>query len=236
MVDFKHSMLPLLLGIPVHTPSLRRFSNKVHIVDKYLKIIEKIAPKKANLKSDFILEDNSKSKWDDLNLKKAIFIACTSLSKIKQYPPQLIAEVIDLLANKYKIIILGMESERKFYKDILKKEGVVDLVGKTKMEDIFYLLKNFACLLLGVDSSITHMASYLDLSVVALFGPTSYERSYPRSKHSLALKREDLECVPCESGDCDKNIECMDINPQRVAAAIEEIIAEIKGHTPISTP
>jgi len=228
IIDLKNSFLPVILDIRKRTPFVRRFSNKVHIEDKYLSLLSKIAPKKTRKKSNFILEGNERDRWDSLEVKNAIFVACSSRSSIKEYPYSNLKDVISFFKNKQSIVILGQEQDRGFYKDMLTDEGVIDLVGKTNMWDIFYLLKKYASLLLGVDSSITHMASYLDVPVVCLFGPTSYERSYPRSKYSVVLRKEELECLPCEMVKCNLNGECMKIASKDVIAAINKILKNAK--------
>lgn len=228
IADLKNSFFPIALGIRKRTPFIRRFSNKVHIEDKYLSLISKIAPKETDKKSDFILQDNERNKWDSLEIGKAIFIACSSRSSIKQYPYPNLKDVVSSFENKQKVIILGQEQDRGFYKDILKQRGVIDLVGKTGIWDVFYLLKEYASLLLGVDSSITHTASYLEVPVVCLFGPTSYERSYPRSKYSIVLRKGELDCLPCEMAECNRDSECMKIASEDVIAAINKILENEK--------
>ncbi|NQT28791.1 MAG: glycosyltransferase family 9 protein [Candidatus Omnitrophica bacterium] len=228
IADLKNSFLPVALNIRKRTPFIRRFSNKVHIEDKYLSLISKIAPKESGGRSDFILENNERDKWDSLEIKKAIFIACSSRSSIKQYPYARLKDVVSYFKNKQSIIILGQKQDRGFYKDILKQRGVIDLVGKTSMWDVFYLLKKYASLLLGVDSSITHLASYLGLPVVCLFGPSSYERSYPRSKYSVALCKKELDCLPCEMAKCKRDNECMKITSQEVITAINKTLENAK--------
>jgi ADP-heptose:LPS heptosyltransferase len=224
MVDLKNSFLPVLLGVRRRSPFVRPFSNKVHIEDKYLSVIRDLAPGGISVRCDFALEEEKKSRWDFLGISRAIVFACTSRSKIKRYPPEYIKEVIELLEGKHQIMILGVERERKFYSAILKRPEVCDLVGKTTMWDVFYLLQKYALLVVGVDSSITHMASYLDIPAVTFFGPTSYERSCPRSKHSIILRKAELKCLPCEVPDCRYNSECMKIEPRKVVEAINTII------------
>ncbi len=224
VIDLKNSFFPILLGAKKHTPFIRRFPENMHIKEKYLKLIEKIAPKDATEKSEFKLNESQKQKWSSLKLNKSIFIACASLSPIKEYPHEYLKEVIQKLTKNYSIVVLGTEANRRLYKDILDLGGVVDLLGKTDMADVYYLLKNYAYLVLGVDSSITHLASYIGIPAVAIFGPTSYKRSCPWSQNSIILQKEELECLPCEKGKCTFNHECMKIEPQVVIEAITKIM------------
>ncbi len=225
IIDFKNSMLPFLLGATKRTPFVRRFSNKVHIVEKYTLILDILAPMAARVRCDFRLDDQERDKWRGLGLDKALFIACTSLSHIKQYPPRHLERVVTLLDGRYPIVILGKDNEAGFYSAIRMRKEVIDLVGKTTMWEIFYLLKNHAAAVLGVDSSITHMAGYLGIPVVALFGPTSFERSYPRSEGSVVLRRQELECLPCEKPGCSRGNECMNIDPGKVVSALLVVLS-----------
>jgi len=224
IIDLKNSFFPVILGAKIHTPFIRHFPKNMHIKEKYLKLVEKIAPQEAGDKSEFILSDSEKAKWDSRILSKSIFIGCASLSPIKEYPYEYLKKVVEDLKRNYNLVILGSLKDRKFYKDILAFKGVVDLVGKTEMVDVYYLLKNYAQAVLGIDSSVTHLASYLGIPAVAIFGPTSYKRSHPWSENSIILRKEELECLACEKVRCAFNHECMKIEPQIVIDAIEGII------------
>jgi len=223
VVDLKNSFLPVIIGPRLRTPFLRLFPKNLHIKEKYLALIKKIAPYERTQKSDCVLNEEEKSKWKNLKLPASIFIACTSLTSIKCYPYEYLKEVIEKLAKSHPVIIIGSEKDRQFYKDILTIPGVIDLVGKTQMDDVFYLLKKYAKVLLAVDSSIMHMASYLDIPTVGLFGPTHPNRSCPYSQKSIVLWNKGLACTPCEKAECRFNIECMKIKPQEVIQAIEKL-------------
>ncbi len=223
MVDLKNSFLPVILGVKQRSPFLRRYPKNTHIKDKYLNLVKKIAPSGIKSRSDFILSDEEKLKWDKLAMPPSLFIACTSLTWVKNYPYEYIKKLVKSLAGEYPVVIIGREEDRQFYKDILSLEGVRDLVGKTRMIDVFYLLKNYARVGLAVDSSILHMSSYLNIPMVAIFGPTHPKRSQPYSEKHLVLQNKGLSCLPCEKGSCEFNYECMKVDSERVIAAIKEL-------------
>jgi ADP-heptose:LPS heptosyltransferase len=225
IVDLKNSLLPVILGVKKRTPFCRNYPKDIHAKDMYLKLVQKIAPIFQNTKSTFLLEKKEKEKWSNLNLTKAIFVACSARSSIKCYSYSHLKEVINQLLKKgYSIVVLGTKEEVHFYKDILSLKGVIDLVGETKMSDCFYLLEKYASLVLCVDSALMHLASYLNLPIVALFGPTNIKRYSPWSANYVVLYRKDLNCVFCEKSFCE-NPRCMEILPQKVIEAIEEMIA-----------
>ena len=221
VVDLKNSFLPVIIGPKLRTPFVRIFPKNLHIKEKYLSLIKRIAPEKQTQRSDCALDEKERLKLESLKLPKAIFIACTSLTAIKCYPYEYLKQVVEDLGKSYSLVIVGTEKDRQFYKDILSMPGVIDLVGKTQMSDVFYLLKNYAKVLLAVDSSIMHLGSYLNVPIVGLFGPTHPDRSYPYSEKKVILWNKGLTCVPCEKGECNFNKECMKIKPQEVIEAIE---------------
>lgn len=132
--------------------------------------------------------------------------------------------MVDSLKGDFSLVILGEESDRSFYKDILSLEGVKDFVGKTSLSDIFYLLNKYALGLIAVDSSILHIGSYLNIPVVGIFGPTDSVRFGPWSDKNLVLRNEKAVCAPCGKAVCRFNNECMDINPETVISAVREIM------------
>lgn len=224
IIDLKNSFLPVMLGIRKRTPFFRKFSKNTHIKEKYLSLVRNLIKQEADAKSVFILSEGEIKKLDNFKIRPSIFVACSSRSSLKCYPYKFLKEVIECLRVDYSLVVIGEEQEHAFYKDILFMKGVTDLVGKTKLYEIPYLLKNYARLLLCVDSSMLHLASYLDLPIVAIFGPTSVERSKPYSRKSIVLSSNHLTCVPCEKSECQLYHECMNIPPIKIISAVREMI------------
>ncbi|MEI8350245.1 MAG: glycosyltransferase family 9 protein [Candidatus Omnitrophota bacterium] len=222
MVDLKNSLLPLVSG-GKHTPFCRAKTSHQHAKDAYLALIAPFAPKAPRAISDFILNDTESKKWENYKLPNAIFIACASNALQKQYPYKHLAETIRQLKQVAPMIILGQERDRQFYKDILGMEGIVDLVGKTAIHEVFYLIKKHCQLLVCVDSSILHITSYLNIPTVALFGQNSPQRYGPWSTKYTVLYNEQLPCVPCEKPHCHMNHQCMEINPGQVVKAVQQL-------------
>jgi ADP-heptose:LPS heptosyltransferase len=242
MVDFKNSFLPIILRIKSHTPLVRIYPKKMHAKDRYLKVVEGLVSKKigtrpfclrGSKKGEFILKDEEKERWNK-QWNNVIFVACASDSSLKAYPKANLKKVIEILSRSHKIILLGDSKARSYYEDVTGLRGVIDLVGKTSFLDIYYLLKVKACLCICVDSSILHLVSYLNLPVLALFGPTDVAKYGPWSDRFRVLVRDDLQCRPCESSSCrfalpslerkKGGVECMDIEPKKVVEAVESLL------------
>lgn len=225
IADLKNSGLPIMLGIRKHTPFIRLKNPNQHVRDDYLELVKKIAPKEEYLASEIKLFDDEIIKLHSLKLPSAIFIALSSRSSLKAYPYEYLKELIELLTKIYTVVIVGDNQEVKFYADLLTLPGVVNLVGKTKIFELFYLLKNYCRCLVCVDSAILHIASYLNLPIVALFGPTSDKRYGPWSDKSIVLKNTLLNCTPCSQAQCpNHNHTCMNISADLIKEAIEKLI------------
>ncbi len=223
--DLKNSFLPVLLGIKQHTPFRRSQIKNSHVQKGFLKLIEKLAPKNQEVKkSDFSLTDQEKDKWKRFFLKPALFVACSSLAMPKRYPyRQLKQVVIKLSQEKFPIVIIGESKDREFYKDILSLPGVVDLVGKTNLAELVYLLKNSGRVILSVETGILHLGSYLDIPVVAIFGPGNVKKAHPWSSDYLVVTKDSLACAPCDTGKCLDDYACMEIKPEKVIKAIKQL-------------
>lgn len=223
IIDFKNSSLPVLLGISKRTPFVRPYPKNMHIKDKYLDLVEKFCPKQIEKRADFRLSLEEKKHCDDLSLEPSLFISCSSLTAIKSYPYPYLKKVVESLAGEIPMVIIGQESDRKFYKDIVSIKGVTDLIGKTTIYEAVYLMKNYANLVLAVDSSILHIAGYLNIPIVAFFGPTHPDRSAPFSDKFVILRNDELSCIACEKANCPIDHKCMNINPERVIEAIKRL-------------
>ncbi|MBU1122019.1 MAG: glycosyltransferase family 9 protein [Candidatus Omnitrophota bacterium] len=222
-IDLKNTMLPVVAGAKKRTSFIRRFSKEKHKKDTHLSLIKKFCEVKGERKGKFMLSDAEQCEWDKLELKDAIFVCCASRSHIKQYAQKQLKEVIEYLKRNDSVIILGEERDREYYKDIVMLEGVIDLVGKTRMWDIAYLIDKYAKLVLAVDSSILHLSSFLNKPIVALFGPTDPDKFGPWSEKFVVVRNSEVKCSPCEIAVCRYNVECMDIGSGEVIAAVNKI-------------
>lgn len=222
IVDLKNSFLPVIIGARRRTPFRRPYKN-IHAKDTYLSLIKKIAPSPGNIKSAFTLSPEEKAKWDVAGIPRgALFVAGSSRSRLKRYPYDYLKTVVEQLKNAYPVVILGEETDRLFYRDILSLTGIIDLTGKTSLAEAFYLLEKFARRLLCVDSSILHLGSYLNIPLVTVFGPTAVKRYGPWSTQAIVLK-EELNCSPCQKAVCKLNYECMNISPEKIIDAVKKL-------------
>jgi len=225
IIDLKNSFLPVIVGAKQRTPFYRAHLNRGHAKDSYLKISAAFTGQgRQVIRGKFLLESEDQKKWEEFKLSQAVFIACSSLSELKRYPYSYLKEVVQGLGEKnYPLVVIGEEEDKNFYRDILNRKEVVDLVGKTTIGDAAYLLEKYARVFLCVDSGIMHLGSYLNIPQVVLFGPTDIFGFGPWSNKAVTLQNEAIECSSCAGSSCRFNYGCMKIDPKRVIQEIEKL-------------
>ena len=90
------------------------------------------------------------------------------------------------------------------------------------LREVISLLKRTRCFV-GNDSGLTHLAAYLGVPTIALFGPSSPSRWAPEGDHVTVL-RGAVNCEPCfetSSRNCDDPRCLTGISTEMVLAALE---------------
>jgi 3-deoxy-D-manno-octulosonic-acid transferase/heptosyltransferase-1 len=94
------------------------------------------------------------------------------------------------------------------------------VAGETSLRELAALYRT-ASVLLTTDSGPMHLAAAVGTPVVALFGPTSPERTGPYGEGNVVIRRG-LACSPCFRKTCE-TMECMKtINVDEVFQAVRE--------------
>lgn len=123
-----------------------------------------------------------------------------------------------------KIILVGDEMDKETAEYINNGCGgkTLNLCGKTTLAQLAALLTK-AGLLITNDSATMHIGSYLDIPVLAVFGPTNELKYGPWSRVSSAVKK-DIPCRPCEKAQCRfGHLDCMRL------VTVEEVFKEAKN-------
>ena len=155
----------------------------------------------------------------------------------KQWPADhFIMTSASLIAHGWRVVIMGSAGDeaiaQEIYKGIEQKVGdsltdrCFNLAGETSLAEAIDLMA--ACTLaLSNDSGLMHVASALDLPVVALYGSTSPDFTPPLATISRILTTP-IECRPCFDRECRfGHKRCItEIEPQRAVAAVLELYAK----------
>lgn len=145
----------------------------------------------------------------------------------KRWSTEKMAKLCDILAqNNIRVIITGSKEDTPFASKIsmLTRSKPLNVTGKTTLMELAALIKHCRVFVTS-DSAPMHLASFLKIPFVAIFGPTDPKRHLQaEGEYRLIYKKP--KCSPCYNSKC-KNRICMDeITPEEVSVAITELLKE----------
>ncbi len=160
--------------------------------------------------------------------QKYIIVAAGAADSSKRWPEANFAAVCDQLAKGHnvKIVFVGDEGDRKVAQRVnkLMEAEAVNLCARTNLVQLAGLLK-YCLFALANDSAPMHLASYLDIPVLALFGPSDPKKYGPWGKDGRMLK-SDVECLACKGAKGSVVHTCMH------AITTEDVLAILKTLVP----
>ncbi|MCV3206947.1 lipopolysaccharide heptosyltransferase II [Mesorhizobium sp. YC-39] len=131
----------------------------------------------------------------------------------------------DFMGRGFEVALFGSRNDTDVTAEIATlAPGVVDLAGKTRLEDAIDLIAA-ARLAVSNDSGLMHVAAAVGTPIVAVYGSTSPENTPP-----LAERRElvwlGLSCSPCHKKVCPLgHLNCLKtLEVARVAAAADRLL------------
>ncbi|MDP2939243.1 MAG: glycosyltransferase family 9 protein [Candidatus Omnitrophota bacterium] len=243
IVDLRNSAFALLLKARLKTTPFLRIPRRIlHMKERHLLRLKAILDFPENYNSLSIYPSLMGKDYIENLLKdegivsgeKLLFVGPGAANHIKQWDAAGFAKVCDKLIEEFKvkIIFVGDDKDKKIVSLIisLMKNKAVDFSGKTTLRELAFLLQK-AQLLISCDSAVMHMASYLNIPVFAIFGPTNSKKYGPWSDKS-SIYRLNLDCSPCEKSGCNRNHECMQqIDALDVYKAIKEFLKSEKAQS-----
>ncbi len=155
-------------------------------------------------------------------------VAPGAANEFKRWWPEGFAEVIQylMLEKKMPVVLVGDHNDREVVQRVLGKypsDRLLNLAGQTNLRQLAEVLHR-SRLLVANDSGIMHLASYLDVPVLALFGPTDEKKYGPWSARSIVVRKQ-IFCAPCEKSGCAFHHECMmQISASEVIAKLETML------------
>jgi len=129
----------------------------------------------------------------------------------KRWPIARFREVIERMNARMSCrwVVVGTAADSPIATAIAEGfPNVEDLTGKTTMDGLIDVLCGFSALLTN-DTGTMHLADFLGVPLVALFGSTEPVLTGPRGPRSIVL-RQQVECSPCFLRECPLDFRCMD--------------------------
>ncbi|UVK41076.1 lipopolysaccharide heptosyltransferase II [Mesorhizobium sp. AR10] len=144
----------------------------------------------------------------------------------KRWPSESYAGLAsDFMAKGFKVALFGSKNDADVTAEIARlAPGVVDLAGKTRLEDAIDLI-SAARLAVSNDSGLMHVAAAVGTPVVAVYGSTSPQNTPPLAEHR-ELVWLGLSCSPCHKKICPLgHLNCLKtLEVAQVAAAADRLL------------
>lgn len=195
------------------------FKTKNNIVDLNLKLIEGVS-KNSQKNIKFLIPEIKTSNISISKDKKIVLVFPATTWQSKHWNMDYWYEVISYLEKTFTVHILASKIDEDRLKTLfnkldLNKINYNNLVGKTKIKDLIYLIQN-SNLVIGLDSAGLHLASAVKNDsgmpqVIGIYGPTSVYRNGPFNQLENCVYIKDLDCMPCRKKNCPlKHNDCME--------------------------
>jgi len=236
-IKIKYNKRWLARFLLVHFKFLK--AKPTHTVDSYLERLKKIGvnspqkeprifldPESGNFLKDFLIE--KKIKKDDI----VVGIHPGARWETKRWTEEKFVKVCQILNQrpKLKIILFGDQKDQEMIERMsphIEDQKLFKAVN-LPLNKFMSLIKRCDCFVTN-DSGPMHMASALEVPVVAIFGPTHPQLGFsPRGSENVVLTAF-VKCSPCSlHGEkrCFKESRfCMDlIEPEMVTNAVERLL------------
>ena len=217
--SFKSAIIPWLANIPIrigYNRELRLFllnkkysliKHKDSMVNRYLKLADGsysdvIRP------SLLINGDSSKliSRKYLINNSKKNIVLCpeAEYGSAKRWPINKWMQLANFYKEKdYNVYFLGKnKSLETKYQNILKKDSIISLLGKTSLEEAAYIL-SIVDLVVTNDSGLMHIAASVNTNLISIFGSSSPFYTPPLMKDQFGeVIYKALTCSPCFKREC----------------------------------
>lgn len=126
------------------------------------------------------------------------------------------------------VLFTGSEADVPLINQIIDgRDGLYNLAGGLGLAETSALLARCA-LMVTVDSGPMHIAAAFDRPIVAIFGPTSPQKTGPVSRGPVDVLRAKLNCAPCFSRACKRKHECMeDVAPDEAGRRVMGMLGRL---------
>ncbi len=145
-------------------------------------------------------------------------IAPFSSKKKKNLKLSTLKKILEIKSKEGFCVIVGdLKSKREKLPFISDK--IIDLRGKTDLNELFYIVKN-SSFVITVDSMVSHIASAYKKKGIVFFGPTTPLYGFRPFGDELKIIYNKTFCSPCSlhgEGICLFNKKCYDILPTNLS-------------------
>jgi ADP-heptose:LPS heptosyltransferase len=222
VVDLRNSAIPFLIAPRHRTRPEKIKPGSVHMMDKHLKRLGGVHAFDLKRTQPGLLTISPETKRDVNDLLKDVpspsgpllVIAPGSAHHTKRWGIDHFSALIPQLKriSAWPIVFVGDEKDIKVTHAINQRLStpVIDLAGETTLIQLAEVIRR-AGLVISNDSAAMHLASYLNVPVLALFGPSDPQKYGPWSSRSSFIQAPVV----------DEEIDINAITPEEVLARLD---------------
>lgn len=217
---------PIFYNLKVPGPQM-----ELHAIDRYQRFLSHLGIEATEIDFPIAFTDADRGHARSLlkagahgkRIRRWVFLNPGATWESKRWPTERFARLGDELQKRYdvRVALIGGPGDIPLAEEIESRMASAPLVlaGKTTLRQLAALFRE-GTLLITNDSGPMHMAVAMGTPVLALFGPTSPNRTGPYGKGHRVLQRKELSCVPCFKKRCPEGGECLrDIETEEVLEA-----------------
>jgi lipopolysaccharide heptosyltransferase II len=133
---------------------------------------------------------------------KIIIGLCAKTNHRKMWPSERFAELIEKIYREYdaSFYVIGGSYDREYIDNLISHCKVpipiANFCGETSLLDFMAMLTQ-TNLFISLDSAPMHIASAMDISMIAIFGGTLPVCYAPLSQKAIILVPPPMSCIPC---------------------------------------
>ncbi len=123
------------------------------------------------------------------------------------------------------VVVIGDRGDRTVIEEVVREAGdrIVALIDQTDFSQLAALVLR-ARFVICNDSGVLHLASYLGVPVIGIYGPSNERRYGPWSAQSLVVRKH-VMCAPCEKAHCARGRVCIEtVKPTDVLLAVRTLM------------
>lgn len=238
VVDLRHTAIPLFIFPKYRTSIFASYDENSHMRAKHLSHLKTAYPYNALASKQYSLyispEDAAyvRSRLSPVidASEQYVVVAPGAANRDKRYSEDGFALVCDEIVKKYKskIVFVGDWEDKKITCRVLEmmSASAINLCGETTLPQLAFVLRH-ASLAIVNDSAPMHMASYLNIPILAIFGPSNPAQYGPWSDKHIVL-HNNASCLKCLKPQSQEMHKCMQaVSTDEVLRAVNNLMQMI---------
>lgn len=219
VVDLRNTAIPFMISPRYRTPCRVEKAAGLHMREKHLRRFKSVyafTEGAVEPRALFVPQEDERD-VDRLiereigRVGRYVIVAPGAADCSKRWPEEGFAFVCDRLVrdNNIKVVFAGSEEDGAVAQRInaLMKSDALNLCGRISLTQLAALLQRCFFAIVN-DSAPMHLASYLNIPVLALFGPTDPSKYGPWSSRSCFLRKNE-SCPACRHPQTSSAHTCM---------------------------